>query len=110
MNFILKLAAANAVIVTAAQIGKRRPSLSGLIATMPLTTVIVMIWLYADAPGDYGRMVGYTRGVLWGMLPSAAFFLAALFFFYRQSPLPTVLFASCFVWLAGAALHLWAVT
>lgn len=107
MSFFLKLAAANAVIVAATRLGKAHPPLAGLIATMPLTTVLVMVWLRSEAPGDDHLMIGYTRGVLWGILPSLAFFVAALLCFRRHLPFSLVLAVSFATWLAGAFLHRW---
>jgi F0F1-type ATP synthase assembly protein I len=105
MDFVLKLLAANVVIVTCAQIGRRSPALGGLIATMPLTTLIVMLWLYSDKPGDPGLMVSYTRGVLWGIFPSLAFYAVASVCLRKGLPFPLVLLASFGVWLLGAFLH-----
>jgi uncharacterized membrane protein (GlpM family) len=107
VSFFWRLLAANALIVTSVQLGKRSPPLAGLVATMPLTTLVVMIWLYAEDPGDAGRMIGYTRGVLWGILPSIGFFMAALWCFQRRAPLTTVLATSSAVWLVGALFHRW---
>ncbi len=107
MKFLLRLLLTNAVIVCAAQLGKRFPSAAGLIATMPLTTLLVLFWLHAEQPGDREALVRYTRGVVWGILPSIAFFLTALACFERRLPLPLTLAASFAVWLAGALLHTW---
>jgi uncharacterized membrane protein (GlpM family) len=107
VSFFWRLLVANALIVTSVQLGKRSPSLAGLVATMPLTTLIVMIWLHAEDPGDRSRMVDYTRGVLWGILPSIGFFLGALWCFQRRAPLPVVLATSSAVWLVGALFHRW---
>lgn len=107
MSFLWKLLLANALLVTAAQVGKRSPSMAGLVATMPLTTLIVMVWLYAETPGDHGRLIDYTKGVLWGILPSVAFFLAALWCLQRRASFPLVLATSAAVWLLGALAHRW---
>ncbi len=93
------------IIIACARIGKRFPTLGGLIATMPLTSLLVLLWLWSESPGDYRLMEGYTRGVLWGIIPTILFFAAALFLFQRQLPLPVILAASFGVWLAGAAVH-----
>ncbi len=107
MNLFYKLLITNAIILAAATVGKRYPSLGGLIATMPLTSLIVLLWLYSDGAVDHEALVRYTRGVVWGILPSIAFFLTALFCFQRRAPLLVALAASFAVWLAGAALHRW---
>ncbi|MBT1073768.1 DUF3147 family protein [Geobacter grbiciae] len=105
MQSIIKALISLAIIIACAQIGKRFPTLGGLIATMPLTSLLVLLWLWSDAPGDYRLMEGYTKGVLWGIIPTILFFVAALFLFRRQLPLTVVLTASFGVWLAGAAVH-----
>ena len=105
MDFVLKLLLSNAVIILSVQLGKRIPALAGLIATMPLAGLIVLIWLYTEKKGDFGFMMLYTQGALWGIIPSIAFYLTALFCFSRNLSLPVVLSASFAVWFVGALIH-----
>ncbi|WP_243369809.1 DUF3147 family protein [Geotalea sp. SG265] len=107
MQFALKLLLTNVIIIVCTQIGRKFPTLGGLIATMPLTSLLVLLWLYNDNPGDFRLMTEYTRGVLWGIIPTVLFFVVALFCFRRQLPLPLVLFAGFGFWLVGAVLHQW---
>lgn len=107
MQFAIKLLLTNVIIITCTQIGRKFPTLGGLIATMPLTSLLVLLWLYSDNPGDFRLMTDYTRGVLWGIIPTILFFAVALICFRRQLPLPLVLSASFGVWLVGAAVHQW---
>jgi uncharacterized membrane protein (GlpM family) len=105
MDFLLKLLLSNAVIILCVQIGKKIPSLAGLIATMPLAGLIVLVWLYSEKGGDFDFMVLYTRSALWGILPTLAFYLIALLCFTKQLPLAAVLSASFGVWVVGALIH-----
>ena len=107
MEFFVKLLISISIIILCTQIGRKFPSLGGLIATMPLTGVIVLAWLYSDNPGDYDLITKYTRGALWGILPSVLFFLMAFLCFNKHLPLTLVLVASFGVWLIGAFLHQW---
>ena len=109
MPFPLKLLLSNMVIIACVLMGRRHPSLAGLIATMPLTSLLVLIWLHLDNPGNHGLLTGYTRGVLWGIIPTILFFAAAHFCFLRELPLPWALAAGFAVWLAGACVHQWLV-
>lgn len=109
MQFLVKLLITNVIIVTCVQIGKKYPTLGGLIATMPLTSLLVLVWLHFDNPGDFRLMTDYTRGVLWGIIPTILFFAAVWFCFRRQLPLPLALSAGFAVWLGGAAVHQWLV-
>jgi uncharacterized membrane protein (GlpM family) len=53
-------------------------------------------------------MQDFTKGALWGILPSILFFLVAFFCFKKQLPLPVVLVSSFGVWLVAAFFHQWA--
>ncbi len=105
MQFVMKLLAAVCVIIICTQIGKRAPTLSGLIATMPLTALIVMVWLNLENKKDFDLMQGYAKGAVWGIIPSLLFFVVAFFCFRKQLPLATVLCISFGVWLLGALVH-----
>jgi uncharacterized membrane protein (GlpM family) len=109
MPFLVKLLAANIIIVVCVQLGKKYPSLGGLIATMPLTSLLVLIWLHLDRPGDFRLMTDYTRGVLWGIIPTILFFAAAQYCFRRQLPFSLALSAGFAVWFGGAVVHQWLV-
>ena len=107
MNYLVKLSISIAVIIIATQIGKRFPSTAGLIATMPLTGLIILLWLYVDNPGNHDLMINYTRGAVWGILPSILFFLVVLVCFKRHISLPVVLSLGFGAWLIGAFVHQW---
>jgi uncharacterized membrane protein (GlpM family) len=107
MHFFLKLVITNLVIIFCTWIGKRSPTLAGLIATMPLTSLLVLAWLYEGNPGGYRLMVEYTRGVLWGIFPTILFFAVTYACFRRQIALPLVLSAGFGVWLVVALVHQW---
>jgi len=105
MTFYLKLFLSIIIIVLTTQIGRSFPTLGGLIATMPLTGSIVLVWLYTDNPGDLRLMESYTKGALWGVLPSILFFLIAYLCFRKNLPLSVTLISSFGVWLIGAFFH-----
>jgi len=107
MQFFIKLLISIAIIIFCTQIGRKNPSLGGLIATMPLTSAIVLIWLYSDNPGKFGLMEDYTKGALWGIVPSILFFIVAYACFRKHLPLSVVLSASFGIWLIGAFIHQW---
>jgi uncharacterized membrane protein (GlpM family) len=109
MRFIVKLLLANAVIVGCVHLGRRFPTLSGLIATMPITTLIVLLWLADDMPGNPRILTDYSRGVFWGIGPTLLFFAAATFCFRRQMSLSSTIAISFACWLAGALMHQWLV-
>ena len=107
MRFLIKLLAALCVVVLCTQIGRKVPTLAGLIAVMPLTGLIVLVWLYLDDPGNYKLMTDYSKGALWGILPTILFFLTAFMCFRKQLSIWIVLCASFAVWLLAAFIHQW---
>ena len=107
MRFVIKLLISVSVIILCTQIGKKLPSLAGLIAVMPLTGLIVLIWLYLDSTSNSNLVLDYCRGALWGIIPSVLFFLTAFLCFKKQMTLGTVLAISFAVWVTAAFVHQW---
>lgn len=105
MQFAIRLLITICVIIFCSQIGKRVPTLSGLIATMPLTALMVMVWLNLENREDFNVMQGYAKGAAWGTIPSLLFFGTAFFCFRKELPLATVLCVSFGVWFLGALVH-----
>lgn len=93
------------VILTATAIAKEWPSLGGLIGTMPLTALLIMIWLHVETKGDSETMRGCVTGAFFGVLPTLAFFGAAVVCYRRGLSVPFVLALGFAAWLAGAAVH-----
>lgn len=108
MQLLLKLALSLAVILAATLIGRKWPSLAGLVAVMPLTGALVLVWVALDSGSDPQVTQQFTRGALWGLLPTMLFFLVAYLCFRKGLPLSAVLAASFGAWLAAALLHQWA--
>jgi uncharacterized membrane protein (GlpM family) len=107
MRDVNKLLISVCIIVLCTQIGKKLPTLAGLIAVMPLTGLIVLVWLYQENPGNFNLMTEYTKGALWGILPTILFFLTVFICFRKHLPLWIVLCAGFAVWLIAAFTHQW---
>lgn len=107
MRFAIKLLISVSIIVFCTQIGRKLPTLAGLITVMPLTSLIVLLWLYTDHPGNFNLITDYTKGALWGILPTILFFLTAFICFRRHLSLWIVLCVSFAVWFIAAFVHQW---
>lgn len=107
MQILIKATITLAVILIAVEIGKKLPSLGGLISVMPLTGALVLVWLYIENKGDAAIMETYTKGAVWGLIPTILFFVVAWWCFRKQLPLSLVLCFSFGVWLAAAFVHQW---
>jgi uncharacterized membrane protein (GlpM family) len=107
MQILIKSLLSIAIILLATAIGRKLPSMAGLIGVMPLTGALVLIWMHLENKGDPVIMQRFTKGAIWGIVPSILFFLAAYICFKKQVALPVVLGISFGVWLCAAALHQW---
>jgi uncharacterized membrane protein (GlpM family) len=107
MQILIKIALSVAIILVATGIAKKFPSTAGLIGVMPLTGALVMAWVYLESKGDSAVMIGFTKGALWGILPSILFFLAAFFCFKKEFSLSLVLISGFTVWISAAIVHQW---
>ena len=105
MRFVIRLLISIGIIILCSQIGRKLPTLAGLIAVMPLTGLIVLLWLYSDNPANSAVLTDYTKGALWGIIPSTLFFLAAFLCFKKNLPLWLILSISFAIWLTAAAIH-----
>lgn len=107
MQLAIKIFLSVVIIVVATAVGKKLPSTAGLIGVMPLTGAIVLVWMYLENKGNPEIMQEFTKGALWGILPSILFFLIAFLCFKKQLSLPIVLLSSFGVWFAAAFVHQW---
>ena len=81
---ILKALLSGVIVAAVSEISKRFPGLGGLIASLPLVSVLGMIWLWRDT-ADPQRLAAHATGTFWFVLPSLPMFfvLPALL---RQGP------------------------
>ena len=102
--FLVKVGVSALIIAGVSELAKRLPSLGGLIAAMPLTTLLALIWLYVET-GDYQLAASFTRSVLFAIIPTVFFFLTAIHLFRRDVPFVAVLFISFAVFAVAALVH-----
>jgi hypothetical protein len=96
MWFVLKAALSGLIVATVSTVAKRYPGLGALIASLPLVSVLGMIWLWHDKP-DAQNMAAHAQATFWFVLPSLPMFLL----------IPAMLRAGISFWLsllAGCAL------
>jgi accessory gene regulator protein AgrB len=75
MFYLLTKAAISGVIVAiVSEVAKRYPGFGALIASLPLVSVLGMIWLWHDKP-DVSNMAAHVDATFWFVLPSLPMFL-----------------------------------
>jgi hypothetical protein len=94
------------VVAAVSEIAKRWPGLGGLVASLPLVSVLGMIWLWRDT-SDRERMAAHATGTFWFVIPSLPMFLLIPALLKRGVGFWPALAAGCVVTMALYALMVW---
>lgn len=70
----LKALISGALIAIASTLAKRYPGFGAMVASLPLVSVLGMIWLWSDKP-DAENMAAHAGATFWYVLPSLPMFL-----------------------------------
>lgn len=106
---ILKAALSGLIIAIVSEVAKRSPGLGALIASLPLVSVLGMIWLWRDTQ-DPQRLAAHAGATFWYVLPSLPMFLLIPLMLKRGAPFWASLAAGCaltvglylgMIWIAG---------
>ena len=74
LYIIIKTVLTAVIIVAISEIGKRYTTFAALLAALPLTSLLAMIWLYVDTK-DQARIAELSIAIFWLVLPTLLFFL-----------------------------------
>ena len=73
--FVLKAALSGILIALISEVARRFPSFGGLIASLPMISLLAIMWLWRDTGGDIAQTAAHARATLWYVIPSLPFFL-----------------------------------
>ncbi len=74
LYLLIKTLISGAIVAAVSEIAKRYPGFGGLVASLPLVSILGMIWLWRDT-SDPVRMAAHSTGTFWFVLPSLPMFL-----------------------------------
>ena len=74
LYLFIKAALSGIIVAAVSEIARRNAGLGGLLASLPLVSVLGMIWLWRDT-GDSVRMAAHAEATFWYVLPSLPMFL-----------------------------------
>lgn len=74
LYLVLKATLSGVIIAIVSEVAKRSPGLGALIASLPLVSILGMIWLWRDT-SDTHRMAAHAEATFWYVLPSLPMFL-----------------------------------
>ncbi len=72
--YVIKLVITAVLIVLISEISKRSSIVAAILASVPLVSVLAILWLYIDTK-DVGKISALTTSIFWLVIPSLAFFI-----------------------------------
>jgi hypothetical protein len=91
-QFLLKVAISALVVAAASELARRQAWFGALIASLPLTSILAMVWLWRDG-APTARIAEFSTSIFWLVLPSLLLFIV----------LPAMLRAGFDFWVALGA-------
>lgn len=71
----IKAAISGLIVAAVSELARRYPGWGGLLASLPLTSLLAMTWLWRDT-GDTSRVAELSVGTFWFFIPSVPLFIA----------------------------------
>jgi hypothetical protein len=103
----IKALISGAIIAAVSEIAKRSPGIGALVASLPLVSVLGMIWLWRDKP-DAANMAAHAGATFWFVLPSLPMFLLIPALLGRGWSFWSALAAGCLLTIALYLVMTWA--
>jgi hypothetical protein len=75
LYLFIKAAISGAIVAAVSEIARRYPGWGGLVASLPLTSLLAMLWLWRDS-GDAERVAELSVSTIWFFVPSVPLFIA----------------------------------
>lgn len=94
--FVIRALLSGIIVALVALIARRNPGFGALIASLPLISILGMIWLWRDT-GDAENMARHAEATFWYVLPSLPMFLLIPLMLRRGVDFWIALGAGCLV-------------
>ncbi len=108
MTYLVAKAALSGVLVMViSEIARRYPGVGGLVASLPLISVLAVIWLWRDT-ADAERIAQHLQATFWYVLPTLPMFLAMPAMLRSGLGFWPALAAACAITMGLYLLLIWA--
>ncbi len=108
--YLIKIVVTTGLVVIISELAKRSSLLGGILASIPLVSVLAMLWLYIDTR-DVAKVSSLSVNIFWLVLPSLTLFIALPVMlkqglnFYLSLSLSVCLTALCYLLLIVLLNH-----
>ncbi|MBP7722297.1 MAG: DUF3147 family protein [Alphaproteobacteria bacterium] len=103
---IFKAGLSGILVSVVSETAKRSPSLGALIASLPLVSILGMIWLWRDTH-DVERLSSHAEATFWFVLPSLPMFLVLPWLLRSGITFYVALALSCLLTVALYLAMIW---
>jgi hypothetical protein len=107
MQLLIKIIISALVIAAASELGKKSTGLAAILAALPMTTILTLIWLYADTH-DAGKAAELSVSIFWAILPSFIFLISFPLLIRSGLRFPLAMLSSCVLMVLGYGVYVWA--
>ena len=90
----IKVVVTAVLVVAIAEVAKRSSLVGAVLASIPITSVLAMIWLYADT-GNTEQVADLATGIFWLVIPSLVLFIALPLLLRAGIPFAPSLIGAC---------------
>ena len=102
----IKALVSGALIALASEIARRNPGWGGLVASLPLVSLLTMLWLWRDT-GDAARIADLALSSTAYVIASLPAFIALALLLRRGAAIPWAMLAFVAVGMAGYVAMTW---
>jgi hypothetical protein len=106
LYLIVKAALSGIIIAAASEVARRSPSWGALILSLPLLSILSMLWLWRDT-GDSERIAALAQGTFWLVLPTLPLFLVLPALLRHGVGFWAAITASCLLTMSLYLLTVW---
>lgn len=106
LYLVIKALLSGVIVAAVSEVARRYPGFGGLIASLPLISVLGMIWLWRDTT-DPVRMADHATATFWFVLPSLPMFLVIPTLLKRGVGFWPALVAGCVLTIGLYAAMIW---
>lgn len=106
LYLVIKAAISGVIIAIASEVARRWPGWGALIVSLPLVSVLAMMWLWRDT-NDPARLAAHAESTFWFVLPSLPMFLAIPLLLRQGVNFWLALMLGCLLTMALYSVMVW---